>query len=49
MRPSSVRRQINNEVETIVLQALAKDKERRYQTAYALARDLERDAHRRAS
>jgi non-specific serine/threonine protein kinase/serine/threonine-protein kinase len=41
-RPSTIRRQINNEVETIVLQALAKDKDRRYQTAEALARDVGR-------
>ena len=39
-RPSTIRRQINDEVETIVLQALAKEKERRYQTAEALARDV---------
>jgi tetratricopeptide (TPR) repeat protein len=41
-RPSTLRRQINNEVETIILQALAKEKERRYQSAEALARDVGR-------
>jgi tetratricopeptide (TPR) repeat protein len=39
-RPSTLRRHINDEVETIVLQALAKEKERRYQSAEALARDV---------
>ncbi len=39
-RPSTVRRQINNEVETIVLKCLSKEKERRYQNAGELARDL---------
>jgi len=41
-RPSTFRRQINNEIETIVLQALAKEKHRRYQSAEALARDVSR-------
>lgn len=41
-RPSTVRRQINDEVETIVLKALAKDRERRYQSAGELARDVRR-------
>ncbi|MFG0306431.1 MAG: protein kinase [Phycisphaerales bacterium JB040] len=41
-RPSTVRRRINDEVETIVLKALAKDRERRYQSAGELARDIER-------
>lgn len=40
--PRSVRRQINDEVETIVLKALAKDKQRRYDTAGALGRDIQR-------
>lgn len=41
-RPSTVRKQINDEVETIVLKTLAKDRERRYQSAGELARDIER-------
>ncbi|MCC6427843.1 MAG: protein kinase [Phycisphaerales bacterium] len=41
-RPSTVRRQINDEVETIVLKCLAKDRDRRYQSAGELARDIER-------
>jgi len=39
-RPSTVRVQINDEVETIVLKCLHKDRERRYQTAGELARDI---------
>ncbi len=39
-RPSTIRRQINNEVETIVLKCLSKERERRYQNAGELARDL---------
>lgn len=39
-RPSTVRRQINDEIETIVLKALAKERERRYQSAGELARDV---------
>lgn len=39
-RPSSIRRQINNEVETIILKCLSKERERRYQNAGELARDL---------
>ena len=39
-RPSTVRRQINDEVETIVLKALSKERDRRYQTAGELARDI---------
>lgn len=39
-KPSTIRRQINDEVETIVLKALAKEKERRYQSAEALGRDV---------
>lgn len=41
-RPSTVRRQINDEVETIVLRCLQKERGRRYQSAGELARDLER-------
>lgn len=41
-RPSTVRRQINNEVETIVLKCLSKERERRYQNAGDLGRDLAR-------
>ena len=41
-RPSTVRRQINDEIETIVLKSLAKDRERRYQSAGELARDVRR-------
>jgi tetratricopeptide (TPR) repeat protein len=40
-KPSSVRSQVNDEVETIVLKALAKDRDRRYQSTEALARDIE--------
>lgn len=39
-RPSTIRKQINDEVETIVLKALAKDRDRRYQSAGELARDI---------
>lgn len=41
-KPSLVGRRINDEVETIVLKALAKEKERRYQSANAFADDLNR-------
>ncbi|HRX86154.1 MAG TPA: serine/threonine-protein kinase, partial [Phycisphaerae bacterium] len=40
-RPSTVQRRINDELETIVLKALAKEPERRYQSAEGLAKDLE--------
>jgi serine/threonine protein kinase len=40
-KPSTIRRQINDEVETIVLKCLNKDKERRYQSAGEVARDIE--------
>ncbi|UCG33246.1 MAG: serine/threonine protein kinase [Phycisphaerales bacterium] len=39
-RPSAIRRQINDEVETIVLKCLSKDRERRYQSAGELRRDI---------
>ncbi|MCC6675901.1 MAG: protein kinase [Phycisphaerales bacterium] len=39
-RPSTIRRKIDDEIETIVLKCLAKDRERRYQSAGELARDL---------
>lgn len=39
-KPSTIRRQINNEVETIVLKCLSKERERRYQSAGELARDI---------
>jgi tetratricopeptide (TPR) repeat protein/predicted Ser/Thr protein kinase len=42
LRPSSLRRGINNEVETIVLKCLSKERERRYQSAGELARDVRR-------
>jgi len=41
-RPSTIRRQINDEIETIVLKSLSKERERRYQTAGELGRDIER-------
>lgn len=41
-KPSTVRRQINDEVETIVLKCLSKEKERRYQSAGELGRDVQR-------
>lgn len=41
-RPSTIRRQINDELETIVLKALSKDRERRYQSAGDLGRDIRR-------
>lgn len=39
-RPSTIRRQINDEVETIVLKCLGKSRDRRYQNAGELARDI---------
>ncbi|MBL8744717.1 MAG: serine/threonine protein kinase, partial [Phycisphaerae bacterium] len=41
-KPSTIRRQINDEVETIVLKSLSKDRERRYQSAGDLSRDVKR-------
>ncbi|MCH7993851.1 MAG: protein kinase [Planctomycetes bacterium] len=41
-RPGAIRKDINNEVETIVLKCLSKDPSRRYQTAGALADDIAR-------
>ncbi|MGH7178928.1 MAG: WD40 repeat domain-containing serine/threonine-protein kinase [Tepidisphaeraceae bacterium] len=40
--PSAIRPEIDGEVETIVLKALAKEPSRRYQSAGQLARDVER-------
>ncbi len=40
IRPSTIRKQINNELETIVLRCLSKERERRYQSAGELARDI---------
>ena len=42
VRPSALRPEINDEVETIVLKCLAKERERRYQSAGELARDINR-------
>ena len=41
-RPSTIRRQVNDEVETIVLKALQKEKPRRYPTAGLMGDDLSR-------
>lgn len=41
-KPSTIRHKINDEVETIVLKALQKERDRRYQTAGELARDVRR-------
>ncbi len=41
-RPSSIHRKISNDVETIMLRALAKDRERRYSSADAFGEDVRR-------
>lgn len=41
-RPSTIRRQVDDEVETIVLKCLSKERERRYQSAGELGRDIKR-------
>lgn len=40
VRPSALRGDIDDEVQTIILKALAKERERRYQSAGELARDI---------
>jgi serine/threonine protein kinase len=42
LRPSSLHRKIDREVETIVLRALAKERDRRYSSAEALGDDVQR-------
>ncbi len=42
LRPGLLRADVNDELDTIILKCLAKDLERRYQSAAELARDLER-------
>ncbi|MFH1109476.1 MAG: serine/threonine-protein kinase [Planctomycetota bacterium] len=42
IRPSLIRKEINDELDTIVLQSLQKDPNRRYQSASALQEDLRR-------
>ncbi|HSA29685.1 MAG TPA: protein kinase [Phycisphaerae bacterium] len=39
-KPSNIRREIDDDVDTIVLKCLSKERERRYETAGALARDI---------
>ncbi len=41
-KPSGIRREIDDDVDVIVLKALAKEKERRYQSVESLGRDVER-------
>jgi tetratricopeptide (TPR) repeat protein/predicted Ser/Thr protein kinase len=41
-RPSTIRKQVNDEVETIVLKCLTKERDRRYQSAGELGRDIRR-------
>jgi tetratricopeptide (TPR) repeat protein/tRNA A-37 threonylcarbamoyl transferase component Bud32 len=45
IRPSSVAHHLDREIEAIVLKALAKEKERRYQSVDLLADDLQRYLH----
>src|SRR4029453_18071660 len=40
-RPSTIQPEIDGEVETMLLKALSKDPQRRYQSADQLARDIE--------
>lgn len=42
LRPSSLRKQIDDEIETIILKCLRKEPDRRYQTAGELGRDVQR-------
>lgn len=41
-KPSTIRRQVDDEVETIVLKCLSKERDRRYQSAGELGRDIKR-------
>lgn len=41
-KPSTIRKQVDDEVETIVMKCLSKERERRYQSAGELWRDVER-------
>jgi len=45
-RPSSINRRLRGDVETIVLKALEKDRDRRYQSAADLAQDIRRHLNR---
>ncbi|MGD2108118.1 MAG: serine/threonine-protein kinase [Phycisphaerae bacterium] len=42
LRPSAISKELRGELETIILKALEKEPERRYQSALALAEDIER-------
>jgi len=44
-RPSALHRQVPRDVDTIVLKCLAKERERRYQTAGEIARDVNHQLH----